>query len=120
MSVLGKNEKVETEQISGTVEGIVCYKPETGFVVFDLDCGGELVTVVGELGTVEAGEEVSLTGSFSSHPTYGNQFRAQVCERRLPASVSAMRKYLGGGSFKGVGPALAESVFSVTVLLSVA
>lgn len=110
MSVLGKNEKVETEQISGTVEGIVCYKPETGFVVFDLDCGGELVTVVGELGTVEAGEEVSLTGSFSSHPTYGNQFRAQVCERRLPASVSAMRKYLGGGSFKGVGPALAARI----------
>ena len=110
MSVLGKNEKVETEQISGTVEGIVCYKPETGFVVFDLDCGGELVTVVGELGTVEAGEEVSLTGSFSSHPTYGNQFRAQVCERRLPVSVSAMRKYLGGGSFKGVGPALAARI----------
>lgn len=110
MSVLGKNEKVETEQISGTVEGIVCYKPETGFVVFDLDCGGELVTVVGELGTVEAGEEVSLTGSFSSHPTYGSQFRAQVCERRLPASVSAMRKYLGGGSFKGVGPALAARI----------
>lgn len=110
MSVLGKNEKVETEQISGTVEGIVCYKPETGFVVFDLDCGGELVTVVGELGTVEAGEEVSLTGSFSSHPTYGNQFRAQVCERRLPASVSAMRKYLGGGSFKGIGPALAARI----------
>lgn len=110
MSVLGKNEKVETEQISGTVEGVVCYKPETGFVVFDLDCGGELITVVGELGAVEAGEEVSLTGSFSSHPTYGNQFRAQVCERRLPATVSAMRKYLGGGSFKGVGPALAARI----------
>lgn len=105
-----RNDKLETEQISGTVENIVCYKPESGFVVFDLDMKGELVTVVGELGAVEAGEEVSLTGSFASHPNYGSQFRALVCERRLPASVSAIRKYLGGGSFKGVGPALANRI----------
>ena len=107
---MARNEQVETEQISGTVESIVCYKPDSGFVVFDLDYQGELITVVGELGAVEAGEEVSLTGSFASHPTYGSQFRAQVCERRLPASVSAIRKYLGGGSFKGVGPALAKRI----------
>lgn len=107
---MARNENVETEQISGTVESIVCYKPESGFVVFDLNLQGELITVVGELGAVEEGEEVSLTGSFASHPTYGSQFRAQVCERRLPASVSAIRKYLGGGSFKGVGRALANRI----------
>ena len=105
-----KNEKTEPERISGTVEGIICSKPESGFIVFDLDMSGELITVVGELGTVEAGEEVTLTGSFSSHPTYGNQFRADVCERRLPASVNAMKKYLAGGSFKGVGPAVAKRI----------
>ena len=74
-----KNEKQEPERISGTVDGIVAYKVESGFVVFDLDMQGELVTVVGALGKVEAGEEVSLTGNFSSHPTYGSQFRAEVC-----------------------------------------
>lgn len=108
--MLDKNEKQEPERISGTVDGIVAYKPESGFVVFDLDMQGELVTVVGELGKVEAGEEVSLTGTFASHPTYGSQFRADVCERRLPASATAIRKYLSGGSFKGVGPALAKRI----------
>lgn len=103
-------EKQEPEQVKGTVDSVVCYKPETGFVVFALDHEGELVTVVGELGAVEAGEEVTLTGQFVSHPTYGSQFRAQVCERRLPASVSAVRKYLAGGSFKGVGPAVAKRI----------
>ena len=102
--MLDKNEKQEPERISGTVDGIVCYKAESGFTVFDLDMQGELVTVVGELGKVEAGEEVVLTGTFASHPTYGSQFRADVCERRLPASATAIRKYLSGGSFKGVGP----------------
>ncbi|MBR5872499.1 MAG: Flp pilus assembly complex ATPase component TadA, partial [Oscillospiraceae bacterium] len=109
-SMLDKNEKQEPERISGTVEGIVAYKPESGFVVFDLDMQGELVTVVGELGKVEAGEEVSLTGNFASHPTYGSQFRADLCERRLPASATAIKKYLSGGSFKGVGPAIAKRI----------
>lgn len=108
--MMERNEKPEPERISGTVDGIVCYKPESGFIVFDLDMQGELVTVVGELGAVEAGEEVTLTGSFSSHPTYGSQFRAAVCERRLPASLGAVRKYLAGGSFKGVGPAIAKRI----------
>ncbi|MBQ8788490.1 MAG: ATP-dependent RecD-like DNA helicase [Oscillospiraceae bacterium] len=108
--MLDKNEKQEPQQISGTVDGIVAYKQESGFVVFDLDMQGELVTVVGELGKVEAGEEVSLTGTFASHPTYGTQFRADVCERRLPASATAIRKYLSGGSFKGIGPALAKRI----------
>ena len=48
--MLDKNEKQEPQQISGTVDGIVAYKQESGFVVFDLDMQGELVTVVGELG----------------------------------------------------------------------
>lgn len=108
--MLDKNEKQEPERISGTVDGIVCYKAESGFTVFDLDMQGELVTVVGELGKVEAGEEVVLTGTFASHPTYGSQFRADVCERRLPASATAIRKYLSGGSFKGVGPAIAKRI----------
>lgn len=105
-----KNEKAEPERIKGTVDGIVAYKAESGFIVFDLDMQGELVTVVGELGKVEAGEEVSLTGTFASHPTYGTQFRADVCERRLPASATAICKYLSGGSFKGVGPTLAKRI----------
>ena len=52
--MLDKNEKQEPERINGTVDGIVCYKPESGFTVLDLDMQGEHVTVVGELGKVEA------------------------------------------------------------------
>ncbi len=108
--MLDKNKKPEPEKIKGTVDGIIAYKQDSGFIVFDLDMQGELVTVVGELGEVKAGEEVSLTGTFVSHPTYGNQFKADICERNLPASATAIRKYLSGGSFKGVGPALAKRI----------
>ena len=105
-----KDEVQEPKRLCGTVDSIVCYKPDTGFVVFDLDQSGELITVVGELGAVEAGEEVTLTGNYVSHPTYGSQFRAEVCERRLPASISAIRKYLGSGAFHGIGPAIARRI----------
>ncbi len=100
----------EPETLSGTVEDIICYKSDSGFTVFDLNADGELVTVVGELGAVETGEEVTLTGSFVSHPSYGNQFKASLCERKLPATAGAIRKYLGGGTFKGVGPTLAARI----------
>ena len=112
-----KNEKQEPQKISGTVDGIVAYKAESGFVVFDLDMQGELVTVVGELGKVEAGEEVSLTGTFASHPTYGTQFREDVCERRLPASATAIRK---GCTADGEGVSGFSSSLSASSASSVA
>ena len=100
-----KNEKQEPQKINGTVDGIVAYKAESGFVVFDLDMQGELVTVVGELGKVEAGEEVSLTGTFASHPTYGTQFRADVINhacRQIIITATAQRKFLFGEQWRKI------------------
>jgi len=92
------------------VDSIVYRKEEGGFTVMDLDHDGELLTVVGELPFVQPGEEVTLTGTFVSHPTFGPQFKAEICERRLPATEAAITKYLGGGVVKGVGPALAKRI----------
>ena len=41
--------------LTGTVEDVVFYNEENGYVVADLDCNGELVTVVGNLGDVRDG-----------------------------------------------------------------
>ncbi len=45
-----------------------------------------------------------------THPTFGPQFKAELCERSLPATESAMIKYLGSGVVKGIGPALAKRI----------
>lgn len=96
--------------IEGSVENIVFSSEESGFTVLDLNVGGEMVCVVGSLLSVEVGEELKLTGFYQSHPNYGTQFKAQMFERSMPATESAIRKYLASGVVKGIGPATAARI----------
>ncbi len=97
-------------QIRGTVEEVLFANPENGFAVIELDTGEELLPVVGELCGVEPGEDLTITGSYASHPKFGYQFKAALFERSLPTDVSAIRKYLASGAVKGIGPALAGRI----------
>ena len=97
-------------QVRGTVEEVLFANPENGFAVIELDTGEELLPVVGELCGVEPGEELTITGSYGSHPKFGYQFKAAVYERSLPTDISAIRKYLASGAVKGIGPKLAGRI----------
>lgn len=96
--------------LTGTVEDVVFYNEDNGYIVVDLDCAGELVTVVGNLGDVRDGESLTLLGEYINSPKYGRQFRAEVCERSLPNTESAVRKFLGSGVISGVGPSMAKRI----------
>ena len=79
-------EKKALEQLTGEVVDIVYSNEETGFCVFNIDAGGELVCVVGEAAGIGEGEEIIAHGRFTFHPTYGRQFKAAACERKLPGT----------------------------------
>ena len=98
------------EKISGTVEDVTFHSEESGFTVLLVDVDGDPVTVVGEVPQIAEGEEITATGSYKVHGTYGVQFRAELIERTLPATAGAIRKYLASGAVKGVGPALAGRI----------
>ncbi len=100
----------EVIKIEGTVENIIFRKDESGYIVLDLDSGGELITVVGELGDIDTGESLILEGKYVSHVRFGTQFRAEYCERKLPNSKSNILKYLSSGAIKGIGPGLAAKI----------
>ena len=97
----------EGEKISGTVEDVTYHNEESGFTVLLVDVEGDPVTVVGEVPEIAEGEEITATGSYRVHGTYGVQFRAELIERTLPATAGAIRRYLASGAVKGIGPALA-------------
>ena len=99
--------------IEGTVETVLFKNEANGYVVLDLDAGGELITVVGELGDVEEGEGLILEGSYVTHRKFGTQFRAEYCERKLPDTVVNIEKYLASGAVKGIGPGLAKKIVNV-------
>ncbi len=100
------------DQIQGSVERITYYNEENGYTVLRLRVAGEreLVTVVGCLPELSPGESLRLDGIWTLHPQYGRQFKAERCEQVLPATVEGIKRYLGSGLIKGVGPVIADRI----------
>ena len=95
-------------ELEGIVESVMFTNPDNGYIVLDLDVKGDYVTVVGELGNIEEGEELIVTGEYVKHAKFGMQFKAQYCQRKMPATTNAILKYLSSGVLKGIGKTLAK------------
>ena len=78
--------------LEGVVENVLFRNVENGYIVFDLDAGGELITAVGEIGEVEEGEKLRLEGNYVNHAKFGTQFNAEYCERMLPNTAVHIQK----------------------------
>lgn len=100
----------QLEILEGCVEDITFRNQETGFTVLELSSGGALYTVVGSTTDLQVGETVKAIGNFVTHPTFGPQFKARLMERQMPATASAILKYLSSGAIKGIGPATARKL----------
>ncbi|RLC63637.1 MAG: ATP-dependent RecD-like DNA helicase, partial [Chloroflexi bacterium] len=102
----------QSDQLQGTVERITYYNEETGYSVIRLnaDRHSGLVTVVGNLPQVQPGESLHLKGAWTVHPQYGRQFKAEWCRQVLPATIEGIKRYLGSGLIKGVGPVTASRI----------
>ncbi|MDR1487979.1 MAG: ATP-dependent RecD-like DNA helicase [Deltaproteobacteria bacterium] len=98
-----------TETITGQIQKVNFLNDESGFSIVSLKIDGSQqgVTAVGQLNFPTVGELVELTGEFKRHPRFGRQFEVDFCQTRPPENESGLRKYLGSGLIKGVGPILA-------------
>ena len=98
------------EVLEGYVERIVFRNAENGYTVFELSNEEGEATCVGSFPFISEGEYLSLSGQYTSHPVYGEQFQVQESEVKEPTDVAAMERYLGSGAIKGVGTALAARI----------
>jgi len=98
--------------LEGLVERITYYNAENGYTVLRLSARGhaDLVSVVGNLPEVTPGESLRLQGQWINNAQYGKQFKAERCEQVLPATIEGIKKYLGSGLIKGVGPVTAQRI----------
>lgn len=104
----------EIQTIQGTVTQIVFQNIENGYVVLRmLARDGEEVTVTGAIPNLGLGEELICCGQWVTHPSYGEQFKADSVERRLPESARGVAEYLGSGLIRGIGPKLAVRIAEV-------
>ena len=100
------------EKIKGEVDSIIYRNEENGFAVLMLECDNELITVVGEMGNVEEGEELVCTGEFTLHKKFGEQFKCTLCERSLPQTAASIQRYLSSGVISGIGAVIAKRIVS--------
>jgi exodeoxyribonuclease V alpha subunit len=100
------------EELQGSLERIVYANEENHYTVAQLhvEHQNKLVTVVGNLPLVQCGETLKLQGEWTHHPQFGQQFKILRYESILPSSVTGLKKYLGSGLIKGIGPRFAERI----------
>ncbi|NNJ10446.1 ATP-dependent RecD-like DNA helicase [Chloroflexales bacterium ZM16-3] len=98
--------------LEGTLERITFQSDDDGYLVARLTPSGKgyLVTIVGKLIGVRPGETLSLEGEWQEHREHGRQFQVSGYRTLMPATIDGMRRYLGSGLIKGVGPSTAKKI----------
>ncbi len=103
-------------QLRGIVDRITFQNEENGYTVARLQVEGStaynnrLATIVGEMLSINPGETVVLEGEWTTHKQYGSQFKIESYQTVYPSTVEGMRRYLGSGLIKGIGPVTAKRI----------
>ncbi len=102
---------METEILQGIIQAVVFQNYENGYAVLRLRCqDDQTVTVVGTIPMPSVGEQLMVTGKWSTHSSYGRQFEAEFLERLMPQSATEILQYLSSRIIKGIGPRLAARI----------
>ncbi|MFD5617365.1 ATP-dependent RecD-like DNA helicase [Streptomyces yangpuensis] len=113
MATDGVRAAVQLAVVEGVLERITYANEESGYTVARVDTGrgsGDLLTVVGSLLGAQPGESLRMEGRWGSHPQYGKQFTVENYRTVLPATIQGIRRYLGSGLIKGIGPRIADRI----------
>ncbi len=116
-------QSVNVAVLDGVLERVTFSNPETGYTIARIapdrgtgrgpvSADTELITAVGPLLGAQIGESLRLRGRWTSHLKYGRQFEVGSYTTVLPATEQGIRRYLGSGLIKGIGPVMAERMVS--------
>jgi exodeoxyribonuclease V alpha subunit len=100
------------QSLEGTLERVTYQNEENGYTVARLIPRGKTyeVTVVGAMAGVNVGESVKLLGVWTNHSQYGRQFEVRSYTVQYPSTIEGIRKYLGSGLIRGIGPVNASRI----------
>ncbi len=100
-----------SDSITGTVTRIIFSSEESGWCALRLDNDDRgNIAVTGPLLGVREGDELSLTGKWVNHPKFGEQFEVASYVLDAPSTLEGIRRFLGTGRIKGIGPAMAGRI----------
>ena len=99
----------EEETLTGRIERVTFANPDNGWTVLAVRTSkaGPSLAAVGHLPSPTAGEFIEMTGRFVDNPQFGRQFQISRARLLPPKTEAGLKKYLGSGLIKGLGPVLA-------------
>lgn len=111
-NLLGLIMDQSTVTLKGVVERITYTNPDNGYTVARFQVPGRfgLVTLVGALAEVHPGARLKVEGRWKTHAKFGEQFELVRYVEEVPATVEGIKRYLGSGLIKGVGPKMAKRI----------
>lgn len=110
MSKKGLN---NSDSLTGTIESIVFYSPDTGYTVCRISLeDGRNITAIGNFPPLTPGETLKIKGKWEINPKFGQQLRVSHYMPVLPSSIKGVEKFLSSGLIKGIGPVLAKRIIA--------
>ncbi len=101
---------MSTDKIFGEITSIIYQNEDNGYTVCILSSEKEDITLVGYMPGINEGDSVSVSGSWTKHQVYGEQFKVDMYERQTPADEKSILRYLSSGIVKGVREATAKRI----------
>jgi exodeoxyribonuclease V alpha subunit len=111
-----QKEEYATDEVTQTMDGVVdritYINEENGYTIARLKVPRQkqLATIAGYMPAISVGEGLRLEGEWVNHAQYGRQFSVTRYQSAAPGTLAALKKYLGSGLMKGVGPVMAEHI----------
>ncbi len=100
----------EKEFLTGALSHIIFSNDDNGYTVAEINGESFDFIAVGILYGVYEGEMLELTGSWTDHPTYGEQFKVDFFKKIMPTTCDDIFRYLSSGIIKGVRKATASKI----------
>jgi exodeoxyribonuclease V alpha subunit len=99
-------------EIEGQIDRITYSNEETGYTVAKLKVRGyhDPVIAVGYIMAPAPGEILLVNGNWTNHPRFGRQFKIKDHRIKVPATAHGIKKYLGSGLIRGIGPVMASKI----------
>ena len=102
---------ISDEVLEGSIESVIYSNEENGYAICDMATSDdEIITIVGTMPFISAGDSVCVSGKWVHNPRYGRQFSVSGFEKRLPADTASMLRYLSSRTIKGIGPKTAQKI----------
>ncbi len=76
---------------------------ENGYHIVGVETEDDFFTAVGYMSTIEIGRMYNLSGKWTTHQKYGEQFEVEMINEVLPEKIDEIEDFLASGIIKGIG-----------------